>query len=571
MRARFAALFFGAIVSSSGAARALTQPNGATIPAPMGCSGGNPTGLLPVLACACTKSGTCNIGAPCPGGSTSCDDGKHGTCEATLWHSPNDNACIPSNHQGLDPAVKAAVVPETFHPTCGQTFTVISRGTAQFHSVFGWYNATTKLPDPSDLHVMLGCTDAAGKVVSLDLAHEPAYKGGDIGFFLVTPEDHAKGGACASNDCCSSVARLQAGEGYAYFSQKAFDPDPGYYHLLNLPGTIAPNRFYFAWEDTFDTTSADFTDLVVAVDGVQCSGAGLPCSTGLQGACALGISACAGGSATPTCQSVTAPAPEVCNGVDDDCDGTVDNGATCPMASDVCVNGVCVRRCASLENPCDTGLVCDPTSGVCMDPKCVGVTCTSAQVCRAGVCATACNGVVCPHGQVCMGNSCVDLCARVACATGSVCVQGVCLPACNACGGATCQTPLACDDTTGACTDPSCAQTCPAGTYCSAGMCVDACQGVQCPDGQTCAAGECSNSGGGDAGGPVLSPPSPGAAGTLGADSGVTGAGVAPGSEGMAAGCACRTSPGGRGAWPGALVVVFALAVRRRRGGSRSG
>jgi hypothetical protein len=35
-----------------------------------------------------------------------------------MWHSWNDDSCIPSNVSGLDPYAEAATVPETFHPTC---------------------------------------------------------------------------------------------------------------------------------------------------------------------------------------------------------------------------------------------------------------------------------------------------------------------------------------------------------------------------------------------------------------------------------------------------------------------
>src|ERR1700684_4169447 len=87
---------------------ALTQPNGAQIPSAMGCASNEPTGLQAAMACACTQPGICNIGAACPGGSTSCDDGQHGTCEATLWHSPNDNSCIPSNVSGMNLSTQAA-------------------------------------------------------------------------------------------------------------------------------------------------------------------------------------------------------------------------------------------------------------------------------------------------------------------------------------------------------------------------------------------------------------------------------------------------------------------------------
>ena len=92
---------------------------------------GKPTGLLATFACACTQAGICNQGAACRG-PQQCDDGKHGTCESTMWHAFNDNTCIPSLASGLDPVAEAATSPETFHPTCALTFTVLSRGTAIF-------------------------------------------------------------------------------------------------------------------------------------------------------------------------------------------------------------------------------------------------------------------------------------------------------------------------------------------------------------------------------------------------------------------------------------------------------
>ncbi|HEX6836439.1 MAG TPA: hypothetical protein VF334_07680, partial [Polyangia bacterium] len=66
----------------------LTQPNGTAIPSAPGCASGQPTGLGAVFACQCTTTGVCNIGAPCPGGSPTCDDGKKATCETTMWHAP---------------------------------------------------------------------------------------------------------------------------------------------------------------------------------------------------------------------------------------------------------------------------------------------------------------------------------------------------------------------------------------------------------------------------------------------------------------------------------------------------
>ena len=225
LRATLLALVAGTSLSAALAAPALalTQVNGDTIPGQLECNSGQPLGILAALACACTTPGVCNIGVACPGGSTSCDNGQHGTCESTLWHSPNDNSCIPSNQSGLNPYTASQILPETFHPTCGQTFTVISRGDAIFHDVFGWYNATTGTPpDPTDLHVMIGCTDGIGTQVTLDVLSDPSYKGGDIGFFMMTPADHTTPTASPPSPTRSrAAARRQAPELYSPYNRRS--------------------------------------------------------------------------------------------------------------------------------------------------------------------------------------------------------------------------------------------------------------------------------------------------------------------------------------------------------------
>lgn len=80
-------------------------------------------------------------------------------------------------------------------------------------------------------------------------------------------------------------------------------------------------------------------------------------------ACGTGTQLCVRGQ-WGTC-SVNSPRNEVCNGKDDDCNGQVDDGATCPDGG-VCFRGQCYRSCRG--NECPRGQtciqkVCVPTDG----------------------------------------------------------------------------------------------------------------------------------------------------------------------------------------------------------------
>ena len=555
----------------SAPAAALTQPNGAVIPTALSCDSGKPGGLGAVFACACTMPGVCNIGGVCPS-QGNCPTGMNGTCETTLWHSFNDNTCIPSNESGLDPFAEASITPETYHPSCPLTFDLLSRGTALFKNVFGWYNATGQKPDPTDLHVMQDCNAAAGGTVVLDLSQEPAYKGGDIGFFLATPESQTQHGSCAGGDCCATVARTQTGQGYVYYSQLEYNPDyvaqKPYIHMLTYQSHLSKQKFYFAWEDTYQTTSGNFTDFVSGVSGVQCSGGGASCDTGKKGACAAGITVCA--QATVSCSQLFQPTTEQCNGIDDNCDGQIDEGAVCPP-NQLCKNGACVPHCDTGEFPCKGGTVCDAPSGLCLDPKCASVTCGAGQVCSGGTCRTPCDGVVCPRGQTCVDDACVDLCKGVSCAAGQTCRDGKCFDGCAQCDGIACGTGLKCQAQTGQCTDPSCPSGCPSGKLCQSGQCVDGCTGVVCPPGQTCSGGECGTGGTSGTGGGTVFGTGGGSSGS--GASGAGGAGSGGGNAftgGSHGGCACGAATAQRSGL-GMALMAAALSLPGLRRRSRRG
>jgi hypothetical protein len=425
-----------------------------------------------------------------------------------------------------------------------------------FGDVFGWYNVTGQAPATSDLHVMLDCHATAGTQVVLDVANDPAYRGGEIGFFMATPENHAQHATCAGGDCCASVPRIDAGVGYLYFSERRWNSDnagaASFIHLLTLSSHLQARKFFFAWEDIYGGSNNDFTDLVTSVAGVECSGGGETCDTGLPGVCATGVSKCANGSLE--CVELVSPSPEVCDGVDNDCNGVVDDGATCPTG-EVCDQGRCVPSCVvTHEFDCaTTGLKCDDATGRCVDPACAGVVCPAEKICRHGGCVTPCDGVTCPYGQECLGGACLDPCAQVSCAAGQACAGGVCVPGCAQCDGLVCGAGLTCDHASGACVDTSCAS-CPAGTHCAQGSCVDDCAGAVCPDGQVCGGGTCH-----EPGDPLFPGP----------DGGPGGA-AANGDAGSDGGCAfCARGAGAGTTQANAPLLLlfggFVLMVRRRR------
>jgi MYXO-CTERM domain-containing protein len=478
-----------------------------------------------------------------------------------------------SRGEAIDALADAQVVPETFVPSCALTFEVLQRN-AGYQNAFGWYNVTGSAPTIAELHEFLKCSDPIGTIKPLpNIKNDPAYLGGEIGFY-----EGVVASGCTPNSGPQDYA-------YVFYSEAKYNPDGNqanpYIHLLIYNSTVTQDAFYFGWEDLIQGGDNDFDDLTTFVTGISCAGSGGACQTGQLGICGEGTMQCQNG--VLTCLPSNAASGEKCDGLDNDCDGAVDNGNLC-AANEVCDKGTCVPSCGSGEFTCSPGTVCNP-AGYCVDPACLDVACPEGSKCVSGQCVAPCDGVVCPYGQVCRVGACVDPCSSIVCDPEQVCVAGACLETCQCAGCAaasTCQADGTCQPD--ACMGVMCA----AGEYCAAdGSCVDACAGAVCPKGEQCVGGQCvpamdPGSGGNGPGGGVFvgsggGPDTGSGAGGSGGGGGVnngSGAGGAPVEPGDSGGCGCRV-PGGEGGSTkqlaaGLLAGILALGAALRRSKQRA-
>jgi hypothetical protein len=476
----------------------------------------------------------------------------------------------------IDPVATASIEPGTFSPRCDFEATlVLSESGAE--GGLAWYN----VPDdpnvaPTAIYDLLLPTSQTGMVInSADIITSPDYAGGLIGFALT--KDFGSGPQAIyyseyqRNTLCSECVM------------------PDHWKMMLVYGsTSIPNTFYLAFEDWEGANNqewfgndGDFNDKVFRVTGVTCLGGGEPCDTGKLGHCAAGLTECQPGG-TLACRQQVLESDEVCDNVDNNCDGEVDNGAPCPQG-EICRQGVCQPPCGGGEFRCRGDLYCT-AEGLCIDPDCRDVTCEVGQVCRAGNCVAPCDGVTCPLGQVCQIGRCVDPCAGVTCEGTTVCDRGVCIEPCNC---RPCSNGLVCA-ASGACVESGCeTAVCEAGTLCSGGSCLDACEGAVCPGNAQCLAGQCgepedtasavttttSTTGSviGATDGIVV-PPSMGAVGSA-SSGGAGGTGDGDGASGSAraagedGGCGCRltNSTPNLCAGTGGLLCLGLVRLRRRQ------
>ena len=269
----------------------------------------------------------------------------------------------------------------------------------------------------------------------------------------------------------------------------------------NCPGVSNPEQTDTDGDGAGDACNAcpgaGLPDLCNGVDE-DCDGVidedvvGTGCDAGSVGACAGGASACVEG--VPSCTPTVEPSEEGCNARDDDCDGLVDEGLRnachrCGAAPD--------EQCNALDDDCDGEIDEDATcaagfachQGVCR-PRCVAGECGDTARCVDDVCLDACVLANCLPTDVCdprVGN-CVDPCYGVTCEGGQVCHRGECRD--DDCRQIGCPEGQGCLGD--ACADQGCADVrCPADAFCRLGECVTSCAGVSCGFGQVCVDGAC--------------------------------------------------------------------------------
>jgi hypothetical protein len=194
-----------------------------------------------------------------------------------------------------------------------------------------------------------------------------------------------------------------------------------------------------------------------------CNPPGFAAGAALQGECKPGHFQCRGADGW-ACVGGVGPSDEICDGRDNDCNGQIDDNADCGEAL-TCVAGQCVPICRGNEQPCAADRYCE--NGACLLRACALKPCPAGQLCdEKGKCYDPCAGITCPAGATCRNGQCQDCYSR-GCPTGQICHNRQCQA------------------------DPCLGVVCNPGQYCANGTCVPSCTTVTCPKGQSCQTGQC--------------------------------------------------------------------------------
>jgi hypothetical protein len=253
-------------------------------------------------------------------------------------------------------------------------------------------------------------------------------------------------------------------------------------------------------QEVCEGTLHDYNCNGIVGDGCQCVvGTARTCYTGPAGTaghgiCRTGTQSCVQDPAFPagqgtwtnlSCSDQVLPQAEICgNGLDDDCNGIIDDPARCSE----CLPGQ-TRKCYPAATGGCTGSPGGPYT-------CQGVCAAGDEVCVGGKWSGACSGAITPGPELCDGkdNTCSGALdeTNAPCPGTLACLNGVCtqptwggesdcMPGYVHSGGGT----------SGTCVAQSCPTVpCPAGQLCQGGTtCVDPCAGTTCGQGAFCSIG----------------------------------------------------------------------------------
>ena len=161
------------------------------------------------------------------------------------------------------------------------------------------------------------------------------------------------------------------------------------------------------------------------------------------------------------------PTPqEICDGMDNNCNGEVDEGKDICGGDAVCYRGQCVVAC--VNNECPTGRRCNKEGWCLKDDRCFDVVCEEGKICQNGDCIDPCASTVCPEGWICKNGACLDgTCYVMKCDQDKVCKDAQCID------------------------DPCKDKSCQSDEFCRDGDCVKSCYGVKCEEGKKCVDGSC--------------------------------------------------------------------------------
>jgi hypothetical protein len=416
---------------------------------------------------ACNGRESCDATADCrPGTPVNCNDGVSCTddsCDVATGdcsHTANDARCddgvFCNGAEICDPAVGCASGPV---PACSDGIAC----TADACNVAA--DACTHTPDNARCSDGLfcngaeicvggvGCTPGTPPVCDDGLSCstdrcDPAAGGGAGGCIGVSPDrdgDTYGDAACTGNDCNDGVAGVHPG---ATESCNGVDDDcdgttdegfgcaAGSARSCTL-GSCTGSQTCSA-SCTWGSCAVSAAEVCNGLDD-NCNGVadeGFACPLGSIQTCSVG--ACPGYQtcvAGCTWNACTASASEVCNGTDDDCDGLTDEGFSCIVGrTQTCSVGSCTGT-QTCQPGCSWGACTVTTAESCngLDDNCNGAT-DETFTCRLGAVAACTNACFVAGTQTC---------------TGPLCTWGSCCAASEVCGNA-------CDDNCNGVVDEGC-------------------------------------------------------------------------------------------------------------------